>query len=108
MRTSECVEAARAWRDSSVMAALSLDVRDLLAAAWHVSTGSVTGSLCVTGCPQPLGPLTRTGERKGRGAGGEGGAMEWSRGYAPNQNYSKTLHKNTSRQWFSAIFPEEF
>lgn len=86
------------------MAALSLDVRDLLAAAWHVSTGSVTGSLCVTGCPQPLGPLTGTGEREG----GAWGVMEWSRGYAPNQNYSKTLRKNTSRQWFPAIFPEEF
>lgn len=55
------------------MAALSLDVRDLLAAAWHVSTGSVTGSLCVTGCPQPLGPLTGTGEREREGRGGRGG-----------------------------------
>lgn len=73
MRTSECVEGARAWRDSSVMAALSLDVRDLLAAAWHVSTGSVTGSLCVTGCPQPLGPLTGTGGREGGGRGRRGG-----------------------------------
>lgn len=73
MRTSECVEAARAWRDSSVMAALSLDVRDLLAAAWHVSTGSVTGSLCVTGWPRPLGPLTGTGEREGGAEGGPGG-----------------------------------
>lgn len=61
---------ARRWarRDSSVPATLlSLDVRDLLAAARHVSAGSVTGRASVR---VPLHPPTWPANRDRYGAGG--------------------------------------
>lgn len=54
--------------DWSVMGALfSLDVRDLLAAAWHVSAGSVTGRASVW---VPLHPPTWPANRDRDGGGG--------------------------------------
>lgn len=59
----------RVRMDSSVTAALfSLDVRDLLPAARHVSAGSVTGRTSVR---VPLHPPTWPANRDRDGGGGE-------------------------------------